>query len=365
MKPLSISFVILLIFGISILFMPKLVFAESLSSKLKGKILLQVESKGEAWYVSPVDGKRYSMGRPNDSFNLMKKLGIGISNSNLNKIQIADENLIGQDSDGDGLSDMAEDSIGTNKNNKDSDGDGYIDKDEILNGYNPNGAGKVTVDINFTKNNAGKIFLQTEKNGEAWYINPNNNKRYFLGRPNDTFNLMRKLGLGITNNDLNKITESANTTCDNYQCLITAASVCQPILVTISYTDIPFPLNPDMSASGQTKYEIKKASGLNDCILIFSSPIAVLSVSDEGRQAALNNGMTDNQINDQLQTMNNSLKSVSDVKTTCQSNASIISEYLTDAKNGNTKVEGKVNSAGQTTTYTTSSGQKLACTVTN
>jgi hypothetical protein len=30
----------------------------------KGKILLQVEGNNEAWYVSPVDGKRYFLGRP-------------------------------------------------------------------------------------------------------------------------------------------------------------------------------------------------------------------------------------------------------------------------------------------------------------
>ena len=38
---------------------------------------------------------------------------------------------------------------------------------------------------------SGKIVLQVEQNGEAWYINPNNYKRYFLGRPNDAFALMR------------------------------------------------------------------------------------------------------------------------------------------------------------------------------
>jgi hypothetical protein len=213
-KKTLILFVIFLIFGINITIISKSVFAESLSSKLKGKILLQVESKGEAWYVSPINGQRYSMGRPNDAFNLMRKSGIGISNNNLKKIQIADENLNGQDSDNDGLSDAVEDSIGTDKNNKDSDSDSYSDKDEILKGYNPNGVGKVISDINFSKNNAGKIFIQTEKNGEAWYINPNNNKRYFLGRPADAFNLMRELGLGISNSNLNKITKNNDKTYD-------------------------------------------------------------------------------------------------------------------------------------------------------
>ncbi|KKR91768.1 MAG: hypothetical protein UU95_C0003G0024 [Parcubacteria group bacterium GW2011_GWC2_42_12] len=211
MKKVSFLFIFLLIFGAGILLAASPVFAESLSSKLKGKILLQVESKGEAWYVSPTDGKRYSMGRPNDAFNLMRQLGVGISNDNLKKIKIANENLIGQDSDNDGLSDMAEDSIGTDKNNKDSDGDGYNDKDEIMGDYNPSGSGKLILDNNFAKSQSGKILLQVEKHGEAWYINPGNHQRYFLGRPGDAFNLMRKLGLGITNNDLDKITQAEIT----------------------------------------------------------------------------------------------------------------------------------------------------------
>ncbi|MFH1822724.1 MAG: hypothetical protein ABH830_03410, partial [Patescibacteria group bacterium] len=53
-----------------------------------GYILLQVEDNGEAWYVYPTTGKRYYLGRPQDAFNLMKKLGLGakhefIANTNI------------------------------------------------------------------------------------------------------------------------------------------------------------------------------------------------------------------------------------------------------------------------------------------
>ena len=184
--------------------------ADVLVNKLKGKILLQVESRGEAWYLNPADSKRYSMGRPEEAFNLMRQLGIGITNDNLKKIRIANENLTGLDSDNDGLSDMAEDSISTDKAKPDSDNDGYNDRDEIINGYNPKGAGKLNIDTNLAKTQAGKILLQVESHGEAWYVNPDNNQRYFLGRPADAFNLMRKLGLGINNKDLGKITVASS-----------------------------------------------------------------------------------------------------------------------------------------------------------
>jgi len=61
--------------------------AEDLTSKMKGKILLQVESKGEAWYVNPKDSKRYYMANGDSAYNVMRNLGIGITNSNLEKLQ--------------------------------------------------------------------------------------------------------------------------------------------------------------------------------------------------------------------------------------------------------------------------------------
>lgn len=35
--------------------------AATISNNMKGRILLQVESHGEAWYVNPKDEKRYYM----------------------------------------------------------------------------------------------------------------------------------------------------------------------------------------------------------------------------------------------------------------------------------------------------------------
>ena len=52
---------------------------------------------------------------------------------------------------------------------------------------------------------SGRILLQVEDNGQAWYVSAdNNNQRIYLGSPQQAFNLMRTLGLGISNNDLNR-----------------------------------------------------------------------------------------------------------------------------------------------------------------
>jgi len=52
---------------------------------------------------------------------------------------------------------------------------------------------------------SGKILLDVEQNGEAYYVNPDDLKGYYLNRPADAFNIMREFGLGITNNGIRKI----------------------------------------------------------------------------------------------------------------------------------------------------------------
>jgi len=57
----------------------------------------------------------------------------------------------------------------------------------------------------FPERLAGLILLDVEKNGEAYYIYPANLRKYYLGRPADAFRVMRELGLGITNENLANI----------------------------------------------------------------------------------------------------------------------------------------------------------------
>lgn len=136
-------------------FFPTSVWAQSLGEKLSGRILLNVEGKGEAWYVYPEDNKRYYLGRPADAFSVMRELGLGISEIDFQRIAQAGMPVAG--------------------------------------------------DRALAKKLAGRIILQAEKNGEAWYINPLDLKKYYLGRPADAFRIMRELSLGITREDLAEV----------------------------------------------------------------------------------------------------------------------------------------------------------------
>ena len=139
---------ILLLIILVLLPYPNMVQAEvSLSQILHGRILLQVEAKGEAWYLSPGNNQLYFLGRPADAFAIMKKLALGAKH------------------------DLIADTI--------------IFPDRLL----------------------GQILLDVERNGEAYYIYPGDKHKYFLGRPTDAFGIMRNLGLGISNNNLLKLKE--------------------------------------------------------------------------------------------------------------------------------------------------------------
>ncbi len=197
-------FLLIILLGFFV-FSPFFVVNASNFEHLAGRIVLQVEENGEAWYVSPDKLERYFLGRPDDAFSLMREKGIGISNIDLAKIPIGLDLISGIDTDQDGLSDEIEKSIETNFLLPDSDGDAITDLEELKNGYDPRNNQLLIFDPAFVARNLGKIFLQVESKGEAWYVFPGNGKRYYLGRPQDAFEIMRNLGLGISNEDLNEL----------------------------------------------------------------------------------------------------------------------------------------------------------------
>ena len=177
-----------------------------LVERTKGRILLQVEERGEAWYVNPDRGERFYLRNGNTAYEALRAFGLGITNADLMHIPIGvEEHFQSGDTDGDGLADQLEGALWTDPLNADSDDDGYSDGIEIKSGYNPRGSGRVFVDSTLVSRLGGKILLQVESRGEAWYLNPVDGKRYYMKDGESAYNVMRYLGLGISNNDLSGI----------------------------------------------------------------------------------------------------------------------------------------------------------------
>ncbi len=126
------------------------------AGSLKGRILLQVESHGEAWYVNPNDGKRYYMKDGSTAYQMMRQFGLGITNTDLAKLPQE---------------------------------------------------GEAKSYPTALSNLKGKILLQVQSHGEAWYVHPQTGIRYYLKDGEAAYNLMRHYSLGITNKNLEAIPE--------------------------------------------------------------------------------------------------------------------------------------------------------------
>ncbi|MCX6786124.1 MAG: trypsin-like peptidase domain-containing protein [Candidatus Komeilibacteria bacterium] len=179
---------------------------KNIGEQFIGRILLRVQNNGEAWYLSPKTNQAHYLANGQAAYQLMRDQGLGITNKDLSKIPVGLSNLTGADSDNDGLTDALEGALGTDPNKADSDNDGFNDKDEIQRGFNPLQKGALSLSsIAFTNRFRGQILLQVESHGEAWYINPKDGKRYFLGTADDAYQVMKQQSLGITEKDFAKL----------------------------------------------------------------------------------------------------------------------------------------------------------------
>ncbi len=178
----------------------------SLLPIVKGRVLLQVESAGEGWYVDPVSENKYYLKDAKTAFTALRKFGLGITNTDLAKIPVGfEDRFTDVDTDGDGLLDKLEEGLGTDPKKADTDGDGFSDGEEVRGKHNPLGEGSLSSDSGLVQRLSGRIVLQVEAKGQAWYINPADGMRYYMKDGTAAFDIMRFLSLGITNENLRKI----------------------------------------------------------------------------------------------------------------------------------------------------------------
>ncbi len=135
----------------------------SLVVRLLGRILLQVEENGEAWYVNPADSLRYYMADGSVAYTLMRYFSLGITDADLAKIPTTETTA---------------------------------EMSELQSICSSNA---------FANQQKGKILLQVEQHGEAWYVDPDKCYRIYMKDGDVAYEIMRFLSLGITNTDLEKM----------------------------------------------------------------------------------------------------------------------------------------------------------------
>ncbi len=123
--------------------------ASSLAERLQGYVLLQTQSHGEAWYVYPVDKARYYLRDGDAAYQIMRQFGLGITNANLTRLQTWDHAL--------------------------------------------------------RTRFKGRILLQVEEHGEAYYICPKDLSVRYLRDGAAAYQVMRTCSLGITDANLRLI----------------------------------------------------------------------------------------------------------------------------------------------------------------
>lgn len=123
--------------------------ASTLAERLQGYVLLQTELHGEAWYVYPVDQSRYYMRDGAAAYQIMRQFGLGITNANLTRLQTWDRAL--------------------------------------------------------RTRFKGRILLQVEAHGEAYYICPKDLSVRYLRDGAAAYQVMRTCSLGISNANLEQI----------------------------------------------------------------------------------------------------------------------------------------------------------------
>lgn len=141
--------------------------SDKLIARLRGSILLQTESHGEAWYLNPMTGLRYYMSDGNVAYAMMRSFGLGIADSDLGKIPAVEDSA------------------------------GMVNASSVCS-------------MSSTANRLrGRILLQVQQHGEAWYIHPATCRRIYLKDGAAAYSIMRFLSLGISNSDLEKLPDGS------------------------------------------------------------------------------------------------------------------------------------------------------------
>lgn len=118
-------------------------------NRLLGRILLQVNDHGEAWYLDPVSKERFYMKDGSTAYQMLRSFGLGVTEVDYAKLETGNATLLSR--------------------------------------------------------LKGRIVLRVQAHGEAYYVHPKDLSVHYLKDGAAAYQIMRELSLGITNGDLSRI----------------------------------------------------------------------------------------------------------------------------------------------------------------
>ncbi|TSC76219.1 MAG: D-alanyl-D-alanine endopeptidase (penicillin-binding protein 7) [Parcubacteria group bacterium Gr01-1014_31] len=140
--------------GLFIIPLPLLAAAPPLTQRAAGRVLLQTDQRGQAWYVNPGDGKRYFLQNPGGCWELAPQLALGIRTADLNKLPAA---------------------------------------------------GKRGGDRGLARRLSGRFLLATEQRGRLYFVSPLDSRATPLNDPESCWTAVLRAHLGVKTADLAQV----------------------------------------------------------------------------------------------------------------------------------------------------------------
>ncbi len=175
----------------------------ALATSMKGRILLQVESHGEAWYIRAKDLKRYYMKDGAAAYSIMRFFSQGIADVDLAKIP------------------------------------------HVANTAEMKAASSACATNTLGNRFRGEILLQVQQHGEAWYVDPVKCRAIYMKDGAVAYEVMRFLGFGAFTRDIEKIQDGgtvagSTTTQPTAQQPVATPYPCDPSPLQRVFTDSPY-----------------------------------------------------------------------------------------------------------------------------
>jgi len=139
----------------------------------KGLFLIKPEDRGKLFYLDPQEPVLYHLTNKQAAEDLVQDQAHGVSDITLTLIEAATTSRQG------------------------------------LSGYTQKQKAELSREI--ATRLSGQILLQAEGRGELWYVNPADLRRYYLGKPENSFSRVRVMAVGIANSDFAKLINTSNS----------------------------------------------------------------------------------------------------------------------------------------------------------